>query len=1575
MKPLLKIFGRPFEKLRNKRGPSREGSIGGISNQEADVCASDNEVKLSTPDLHEANVSTRMEQHEDQNIPSITINEPGVEKDSTTEQNCSPAPDLEQTIATTVQPEIVQAPVTPPERIWNKAYDSLKAEAPKLVQEYEKILSFNLHGRADASLDLVQEKNAIEEDVSVRRAQMHQLINDGLKKIRREADMKENIGAVMQVVDTTKQLVGDAVKDIPQAALPWAIILTNPISETEANQSGVKYVRDTIKIEDLFFYETFVKLDDWDGGLKSIKVDDDSLRNRVIEFLDHKKESHLGVIARRFEVQDRYQRTQEDKQCLKDLFITDPRKDKKRIEGIKGGLFEDSYRWILENPEYQAWRSNDEKRLLRLGGDPGKGKTMLLCGLVRELKQQSASSLVTFFFCQASIESINNHTAVLRGLIWLLADQRPSLISYIRESYDTTGKNIFEGANAWYTLSDIFINMLRDEELPPVYIIIDALDECITGREGLLGLIQKISTLSKVKLLVSSRNRFEIEDTLAEGMSLSLEVNATLVAAAVELYITHKASQLSILKNDAQLQEEVCHQMRQKANGTFLWVSIVFERLNSESDVYYDDTSDIMAILNEMPDDLTKLYTVMLERTSHLTGKGPELCRAILAITTLAHRPLHLDELSNLAGFQKNLKKLSGLNKIIKDCGSFLTVRENYVYFIHQSAKEYLSSSASSQSVIFPNGMGKVGNDMVSNSLDAMKTTLQRNIYGLEYPGIPIDDVNPPNPNPLDPVLYSCTHWVAHLCEADTVRDDASLLYSPTDEKGVLHFLKQHFLHWLEALALTRNLWSNIVHMKNLHQSLKQRPANEALRKFVYDVGRFMQYHAGIIQKAPMQIYLSALQFSPEKSLVRTHFDGQSPSWVKPTISREAYWSPRLQTIEVTRPWEVTSRGTHLLILEEDSKNVSIWDMVSGKRVHILHHAETVRQAAFSSDPKHVLTVTWNQITLWDLDTGVVVHEVSISTNHIMVSNDGKLFAFIRERDFQVEVEVEIYAVSPKNLKLKPQTKSRRRPHYNEQEATRWSNNSKFLAVGDLGMDVFEVIECGLRKKMKIFNHYRGKGVGRFSFSHDSKLIAIVNTDVEAIDIWDLDKEEKTRTIHYEGSWWIATVEFSKDSTFIAAGLDLFELQGLDGSSSDAGFRHNLVHIWDVATGQKKHELQWRQKEHLSQLHENSICALAWSDDAKSLAVAFRQSGVEICDITEHSNWAFGTGLETPPYKVIFSPDFKLVTALTDEDSVSIWDTKTGSEIFTVDMTPEYTRKWHILRFFEDSKLIYIFDPLWNHFSVWDIAANKPLSSNICLVDRYQTTVFLLGGTYCATWPRLRGDEVKLWKLTADEMILQSTIHLEGWRISRLEVSNNAKYIVSLSHDNDIAIWHSATGRKIWEAKYSTQADESKNWSCKNCAAIYHDDMDGLYEHPSITVSNDGKTVLLTDHQCHEMWVISEEGSRVKLQICCRYLDPSFDIESPYILTEQGRINLNNLVTQAEKFVGDETAYDYQFITEGYGVSSDKAWITWNGRNVIWLPPGYQATTQWAISPDCIAIGTGAANKVNIFSFSGPPSF
>ncbi|KAL5091219.1 hypothetical protein Trisim1_003192 [Trichoderma cf. simile WF8] len=1527
--------------------------------------------------------------------------------------------------------------IGPSESIWNSAYDALKADEPKLVQAYEKILSLKLRnavslepavsGLKPAVSGLeptvspeepgsVNTGNIIEEDnVLVRRAQMHQLIDNGLNKTFREANIKNSISPVMQVVNTTKKLVSDAIKDMPQAALPWVIvyislsILANPISQTEANQTGIEYIGITIKwyweqasllftnsssdhsltgvqneLQMAFiglykkllqfqmksicnyyrhrgfvFLRDLVELDNWDSSLKSIQTDDTSLRNKISAFLSFESESHLRTIAHHTKKQETYQKTQEDQQCLRDLRITDPRADRTRIENTKGGLLQESYRWILDNSQFHAWRNNDDNRLLWLRGDPGKGKTMLLCGLAQELMQQAGSSLITFFFCQATIPSVNNHIAVLRGLIWLLAEQQPSLIPYIRKSYDTAGKNLFDEGNAWYTLSEIFSNMLRDKELPPVYIIIDALDECITGRMELLHFIRDVSASSNAKWAVSSRNWPEIEEKLIQGMNLSLEVNATLVSNAVDAYISHKASQIYLLQQDDDLKEEVCRQMREKANGTFLWVAIVFERLSFERDAYYDDTSDVMAILDEMPEDLTKLYAVMLQRISQLKGKGPGVCRSILAIATLAHRPLHLTELSTLAGFQGNLKKLPQLNMLIKDCGSFLTVRENHIYFVHQSAKEYLASDPSS--AIFRHGMGDIKYSMVLNSLNAMDHTLRENIYGLKHPGILLEDVSPPNPNPLEHCLYSCTNWVAHLCDIYGTAGDQTLL---VDEEEVLHFLKKKVLNWLEVLALTQNLSTNISHFQRLNELLKKRSTAEDLQKFIYDATRFMQYNAQIIEIAPMQIYSSLLLFSPTRSLIFTHFNSKL-FWIKRVRNsvKDNYWSPRLQIIENRQAEIMCSSGANLLLVGSSSKTVEIWDMATGKQIRALSHREVVHQAVFSGDLNRVLVLAEERFYCWDANSGTVIHNTRIrgfdDEKIWAISNDGKFMASCKGFAVEGDCRVHIYHMSDGTKLQLPFTVV-------GQSMTRlmWSNDSNFLAV-TTGYTTFIWEVPSGKEKLGLVNH-DGNMRGIPSFSGDSKLI--VFPIEEGFEVWNLDTEEKILNVSTEPSWEVELVEFSKDSRLIA------EIRY--GKDSNDSSQHNIL-TWEVATGMKQHELR---------IGKESIAGIKWSDDGQTLAVAFSDN-IELYDLTEHNYWDFNDDTDKPSsYKigratklVAFSPDFNLLA--TAHRYVAIWDTRTGNIVQAFDKANTH----HIvkLQFSQDAKSIYMYSEI-DGLQKWDIASDSLIHTfpTSLAKGRMNGIAFSFGENFFASESEA-GDEMLLWNLNKAEEVSHSMTYEEGLEnMHLLALSKNAKYLVSAEYlasakhihyvsestTYSFTIWDVETNEKLWAINADIELYKGIIL-CVTCSSP----SDGQ---ESIVISNDGNTVLFTERARHGTWLLTRGGEKTRLRICCRYFDPSFDMESSdtHILLQLGRVALDNLIAQAKNLTGPGSSHDYQSIVEGYGVSLDRSWITWNGIKVLWLPPDYRVTRWMARSRYCIVMIDSGDNPC-ILRFSGPPPF
>ncbi|KLO92438.1 Uncharacterized protein LW93_12012 [Fusarium fujikuroi] len=476
--------------------------------------------------------------------------------------------------------------------------------------------------------------------------------------------------------------------------------------------------------------------------------------------------------------------------CLRDLHETDPRDDKSRIEQTKGGLLEDAYRWILENDKFQEWYTAGQSQLLWIKGDPGKGKTMLLCGLINELEEKD-SNLLSYFYCQATEARLSNATAVLRGLIYLLLVQRPPLFSHIEEKYDRAGKPLFENGNAWQALSKIFAAMLEDPLLDDALLIVDALDECTTDQEKLLNLIIRSSN---VKWIVTSRNWPEIEQVLdrsTQKVRLHLELNQYSVSKAVEAFIEWKVEELSKKKQyDAKLKSDVKSYLVENADGTFLWVALVCQELADGKVLRRCHTRKR---LEAFPKGLDPLYGRMMEYISSLPDA--ELCREILALASVVYRPVNLTELKALLGSQYEDED-GDLQDVIGCCGSFLTLRGDAVYFLHQSAKDFLVKKALDQ--ISPSGLAYQHGLVFERSLQALSGTLRRDICQLGHPGSDIDDISSDNLTPLDPIRYSCVYWVDHLHDSEPTR-----LNSKLQNGSDIHiFIQKKYLYWLEALSL-----------------------------------------------------------------------------------------------------------------------------------------------------------------------------------------------------------------------------------------------------------------------------------------------------------------------------------------------------------------------------------------------------------------------------------------------------------------------------------------------------------------------------------------------------------------------------------------------------------------------------------------------------------------------------------------------------------------------------------------------------------------------------------------------------
>ncbi|KAK4496403.1 hypothetical protein PRZ48_012383 [Zasmidium cellare] len=389
-------------------------------------------------------------------------------------------------------------------------------------------------------------------------------------------------------------------------------------------------------------------------------------------------------------------------QIIRSLRVTNPCYDKRRIEDTKGGLLPDVYHWVLENDDFKQWRHGDSHKVLWIRGDPGRGKTMLMCGIIDELEKiVPKQDLLAYFFCQTSDSRLNNATAVLRGLLYMLVDQQPSLVSHMERQYRRAGRDLFEDTNSWTALTEIFSNILQDDRLMSTIFAVDGLDECIEELPKLLQFVVRNSSSShRIKWLVSSRHWPSIEqpfNKIEQMLALRLELNRESVFEAIHFYIHHKVNQLALERNyDKELEQQVRQHFLSNADETFLWVALVYQSLCTVHQRY------VRSKLDKFPPGLDSVYKRMMDQIDENPDSADE-CHRALAIALIVSRPVTLKELGSFLTTQSNVAADDHwLAELVQLCG-FLTIRTGTVFFVHQSAKDYLLAKAGH--IIFPAGL------------------------------------------------------------------------------------------------------------------------------------------------------------------------------------------------------------------------------------------------------------------------------------------------------------------------------------------------------------------------------------------------------------------------------------------------------------------------------------------------------------------------------------------------------------------------------------------------------------------------------------------------------------------------------------------------------------------------------------------------------------------------------------------------------------------------------------------------------------------------------------------------------
>lgn len=371
-----------------------------------------------------------------------------------------------------------------------------------------------------------------------------------------------------------------------------------------------------------------------------------------------------------------------------------------------------TFHWILDHPLFAAWSKATESSILWLTGHPGSGKTTMSSFLAKHLQQQDSTTaearrVVCVYFCDDKINKQKDAKGILLGVIFQIIRRHRSLIRYVRRSFELQGASLVQSLAALWKL---FLDLIKDPKSEVIYVILDALDECeektrnellasiaelfedsevvlnygssvkfiLTSRPSLLGSGKRINYFDKYRLAIDERHRGYDED--------------------IRIFIQERVGEIVNCPPD--LREYLMEALQSRADQTFLWIHLVLAALESS---LVASKESFATILSNTPASLQLTYRNFL---TAIPEDHESVAARLLGLILGSIRPLTLDEI-NIA-FSINWDHRD-TKEVLSSCqiaisrtllgilGPLVRISESRVSLIHQTAKEFLLDSGTTQ--------------------------------------------------------------------------------------------------------------------------------------------------------------------------------------------------------------------------------------------------------------------------------------------------------------------------------------------------------------------------------------------------------------------------------------------------------------------------------------------------------------------------------------------------------------------------------------------------------------------------------------------------------------------------------------------------------------------------------------------------------------------------------------------------------------------------------------------------------------------------------------------------------------
>ncbi|KAK8152422.1 hypothetical protein BC567DRAFT_280560 [Phyllosticta citribraziliensis] len=578
------------------------------------------------------------------------------------------------------------------QNLWDQAYKRLKKSHSGPVAKFEKIVLDESRAEGQSTEAEPDGPPSAPADIN---AQLGCVINYGLP---------EGVGKAIKVAQTVSDIVAKAVEKSSEASLAWsAITLCLPLmvnlgESAAAHRNGLAYIAARME----YFAALGRKFSECKTS-EPEKLDGSLLELYILELYSDVLAFQLISVSRLYG--NKFATAARDITGWDDwaakLSSIQEKETKVRTEA-------DDLEWDLSREHLS--RINEKlddylTQLLNIGQQQLETLKQLQSTTTQNLRvvltKEERECLSTFSqveyerYKSAVPDRIPGTSSALCALIHQLLTAEKHLIGHAMEPFNSKGGNL---ATHFTTLWDIIEKATSDDRSEDVIIVLDALDECSTDdRNELLRLLSKhfwsSKTSSRLRFLCTTRPQPSIISRFDFPFSSQIKYDESdKIGEDVELVIQHRVQSLK-LGDD--LSNHLESRLLEVQNRTYLWVHLIFDFLDPQSDQnigsFKRTKSGINECLEALPKTVEDAYDKLL-----LNPPEPRQLRRALCIILAAQRPFTVSEM-NIAmemeenktcfefeddeSFEKRLQSWSGL---------FISIIGKKVYLLHQTAREFL---------------------------------------------------------------------------------------------------------------------------------------------------------------------------------------------------------------------------------------------------------------------------------------------------------------------------------------------------------------------------------------------------------------------------------------------------------------------------------------------------------------------------------------------------------------------------------------------------------------------------------------------------------------------------------------------------------------------------------------------------------------------------------------------------------------------------------------------------------------------------------------------------------------------